>query len=394
MSGPRILLAALVAALLANLLPAAALAVPPDAPTSVIGTVVGPQSLTFDWDAPAGGDPVVDYVVTLTPGGVTATVVDSIATFENLVQGTTYEASVVARDLEEESSSPGVSAPILLALVPDAPVVSAVGSSSSSVSVSWSAPAANGSTITGYQVSLSPGGQAATTAAGDLNHVFSGLSASTQYTVSVVATSNNGPGGAGTATATTSAPDPGPPVVIPVIPGAPAGVVAAATAPFARSVVVSWVAPANTGGSPLTGFVVTLGGLALRPGAGQTSATFSAVAPGSHQPSVGATNAVGPGPVATGAAVEVRAFAPYNSEVAFVTQQYWDFLGRGPDGAGLAHREGVTRADGTNVDSVILSFMRSPEFSPRRAISRLYLAYFNRRPDKAGLDFWTAELAN
>ncbi len=143
----------------------------------------------------------------------------------------------------------------------------------------------------------------------------------------------------------------------------------------------------------MTGFVVTLNGVTLRPGPAATSVQFDGVAPGSHQPSVRATNAVGDGPTATGAAVEVRVFPPYNSEGAFVTQQYVDFLGRSPDAGGLTHWQGLTKADGSNVEEIILSFMRSPEFSPRRAASRLYLAYFDRRPEKDGLDFWTAELA-
>lgn len=38
--------------------------------------------------------------------------------------------------------------------------------------------------------------------------------------------------------------------------------------------------------------------------------------------------------------------------------------------------------------------MRSPEFSPRRGVARLYFAYFNRQPDKGGFDFWTRQISS
>ena len=46
------------------------------------------------------------------------------------------------------------------------------------------------------------------------------------------------------------------------------------------------------------------------------------------------------------------------------------------------------------IEQIIIEFMRSPEFAPRRSIVRLYKAYFDRNPDLPGFDFWAARLAS
>ncbi len=38
--------------------------------------------------------------------------------------------------------------------------------------------------------------------------------------------------------------------------------------------------------------------------------------------------------------------------------------------------------------------MESPEFGPRRAVVRLYQAYFGRLPDLEGFDFWSMRIAS
>lgn len=77
---------------------------------------------------------------------------------------------------------------------------------------------------------------------------------------------------------------------------------------------------------------------------------------------------------------------------AFVMQQYLDFLGRDGDAAGIEFWTAEldsgtqTRADCVN------NFVFSDEFQQQVApVSRLYLAYFLRIPDSAGLEFWITE---
>ena len=80
------------------------------------------------------------------------------------------------------------------------------------------------------------------------------------------------------------------------------------------------------------------------------------------------------------------------SNKAFVMQQYLDFLGRDGDTAGIEFWTAEldngtqTRADCVN------NFVFSDEFQQQVApVSRLYLAYFLRIPDSAGLEFWINE---
>ncbi len=100
--------------------------------------------------------------------------------------------------------------------------------------------------------------------------------------------------------------------------------------------------------------------------------------------------------IATGRLAQpiVLNFAPFVDEMAFVNQQYLDFLGRPAEAAGLAYWSGITNDDRSNVSAVIEGFMRSPEFAPRRGVARLYKAYFLRHPDIGGFDFWTQRLAS
>ncbi|MGI9599357.1 MAG: DUF4214 domain-containing protein [Acidimicrobiales bacterium] len=82
----------------------------------------------------------------------------------------------------------------------------------------------------------------------------------------------------------------------------------------------------------------------------------------------------------------------------FVKLIYSNVLGRNPDAGGLEHwagslDEGVSRGD------VMVGFSESSEFKNRTVadlasieangpIGRLYMAYFLRRPDEQGLDYW------
>ena len=81
----------------------------------------------------------------------------------------------------------------------------------------------------------------------------------------------------------------------------------------------------------------------------------------------------------------------------FAMQQYRDFLGREGDESGVYYW--TYRVDHNSYWSVTsramvtMSFFASDEFQGSvAAVIRLYFAYFNRIPDKAGLDYWLAQL--
>ena len=115
--------------------------------------------------------------------------------------------------------------------------------------VTFSPPASNGgSPITGYAVTPSPAtagwvdNNAGSTA---LTHVVANLTNGTPYTFTVRATNANGTGDPSAPSA---------PVTPATVPDAPTG---ASAIPWNRSAVVAFVAPASSGGSPITGYTVT-----------------------------------------------------------------------------------------------------------------------------------------
>ncbi len=80
---------------------------------------------------------------------------------------------------------------------------------------------------------------------------------------------------------------------------------------------------------------------------------------------------------------------PLTDPVAFVRQQYLDFLGREPDDGGLAYWAEQINSGRMTRAQVIDAFMRSDEFGKTIApIIRLYFAYFLRIPDYDGLLYW------
>lgn len=152
-----------------------------------------------------------------------------------------------------------------------------------SVTVSWLAPASDGgSAITGYTVTAAPGGAHCTTT-GALSCTVNGLTNGTPYTFTVTATNAAGTSGASApSAAVTPATVPGPPTGV----GGVAGDAA---------VLASWAAPANNGGSAITGYTVT-----AQPGGAQCTTTgalscaVSGLANGTaYTLTVTATNAAG-----------------------------------------------------------------------------------------------------
>ncbi len=139
------------------------------------------------------------------------------------------------------------------------PTINAVTAGARSLTVSWSAPSGDASGITAYDLRYirTDADETAdanwtveedvwTTGSGSLQYTLTGLTGGTQYDVQVgaVNAAGDGPWSATVAAATA-----------PVAPGAPAGLTAA-VADGKAQVDLSWTAPANTGGAPITGYKI------------------------------------------------------------------------------------------------------------------------------------------
>ena len=80
---------------------------------------------------------------------------------------------------------------------------------------------------------------------------------------------------------------------------------------------------------------------------------------------------------------------PLPDPVAFVTQQYLDFLRRAPDSVSLTNWVNQLNAGTISRDQLIYTLMNSGESQGRFGpIMRLYSAYFLRLPDYDGLMYW------
>ncbi len=183
--------------------------------------------------------------------------------------------------------------------------VTAVSATAGSVSatVKWHEPASGGP-VTTYTITpyIGSEAQSATTLNGSpplTEATIKGLTGGATYTFTVQAsnTAGSGPASEPSNAVTPSAPS---------APSAPAGVTASAAT---KQALVSWSAPTNEGGSPLTGYTVTpyIGSIAQTPahvGASTTSTTLTGLANGTaYTFAVTAGNEVGESAPATSNAV-------------------------------------------------------------------------------------------
>ena len=227
--------------------PSGAAILKPNAPSNV-SALAGNTQATVSWKAALLGGNPSSFTATASPGGRTCTTADGATlscTVTGLTNGTSYTFTVLATNNAGSSSSSSASAAVTPATVPGAPASVTATPSDSGATVSWNAPASNGgAAITGYTATASPGGATCSTT-GALTCDVTGLTNGTSYTFTVLATNR-----AGDSTAST----PSSSVIPSTLPGGPTNVQLTAGV---GQVEVSWSAPSDDGGSPITGYTVT-----------------------------------------------------------------------------------------------------------------------------------------
>lgn len=277
----------------------------PGAPTNVAATGAASTQSAVSWDAPAdAGDAAIDgYRVTSSGGQVCDAAASArTCTVTGLTNGTSYTFSVTAANFHGRSEASTASAAAVPSAVPDAPTgVQATSAANGQSVVSWTAPAQTGGAALGTYTATSSGGQLCTATHPATSCTVSGLANGTGYTFTVTAANVSGTG-------TASAPSA--PATPSTVPGAPTGVTGTA-GEDGRSV-VSWTAPAQTGGAAITAYTVTAtpGGRQCTWTGGPLACTVTGLANGTaHTFAVTATNASGTGAAsaASGAVTPVAA---------------------------------------------------------------------------------------
>ncbi len=164
----------------------------PAAPTHVVATA-GSQSAKISWTAAlANGAAITQYTATLSPGGFTCVTATLSCEVTDLTNGTTYVATVNARNVVGVGPASVAVTVTPKLLAPNPPVNILIRRLSGALAVHWSASFANGATITGYVVTATGGGMTRTCTTTGLGCVVRGLVNGIAYQVSVVAQSAGG----------------------------------------------------------------------------------------------------------------------------------------------------------------------------------------------------------
>src|SRR5881409_3910733 len=303
---------------------ATTLAVAPSPPTGLTATAVSSSQINLSWTAPNnGGSAITGYKIERsTDGGTTWTTIVSnsgstATTYSDtgLAHTTTYTYRVSAINSVGTGSPSSAISATTLAVVPSSPTgLGATAVSSSQINLSWTAPADNGgSAITGYKIERSTDGGSswstlvANTGISGTTYSDTGLAHTTTYTYRVSAINSVGTSPpSNTTSATTS-----------VVSSPPSGLAAAAVS--SSQINLSWTAPADNGGSAITGYKIERsmdGGSSwstLVANTGSTATTYSDTGLAhttTYTYRVSAINSVGTSPPSNGASATALAIAP------------------------------------------------------------------------------------
>ena len=285
----------------------------PAAPQQLTATGTTTSSVSVQWAAPGadGGAAVTGYRVTR--AGAAAQLLPAsagTATLSRLAPARTYTVGVAA------VNAIGVGAPATVRVttagsVPSAPQQLAGTTTVSSIALTWAAPADDGDVpVTGYQVRLN-GGAAQTVPATQLTATLGQLDPATPYSLTVAAVNAVGVGPAAPLSLHTGG----------TVPSIPRSVT---TSVSPSSITVHWAAPANTGGVPITKYLVhrSGGGIATLPATASSFVMAGLHAATGYTVTVTAGNVVGTGPAASTTVTTAVAIPPQTSPAPVSTSHY------------------------------------------------------------------------
>ena len=232
----------------------------PQNPTA--STALGTTSATISWTAPSNdgygntnASGITSYTVTGSPSGTCSSTSLGAPTtscvVSGLTPGTAYTFTVTASNTYGAGPASSATLAVTPLVTPGAPTgVAATNGDLSQSSVSWTAPTSTGgSPVTGYVVQYSSDGGAtwtvATSSASTSPYVVTGLTNGTPYVFEMAAANMVGAGAFSSPSAAVTPIGP---------PGAPTAV--AGTSYAKAQSTVSWSAPSNTAGAPITAYVV------------------------------------------------------------------------------------------------------------------------------------------
>lgn len=254
--------------------------------SAIVLTTATNSSAIIGWNAPAdtGGLAITGYNASVSPAVTKAVVSGMTITLTGFKLGTAYAVSVSA--INAKGTGQVLTTKVLVATVPAAPTVT-LTRTPTSVTLTWKAPTVTGgSKILRYVTSVTPSTLAYTTSG--TKAVFANLATGTRLTFSVAAVNAMGVGTPlVVATGTATAPD--------------APTLSYATKD-AKTVLVSWLSPVDTGGAKITGYKIRTssdGGKTFTAwaAASGTSATLAKPSAGATLTiEVAATNMYGTGP--------------------------------------------------------------------------------------------------
>ncbi|MFN8185364.1 MAG: fibronectin type III domain-containing protein [Candidatus Nanopelagicales bacterium] len=275
----------------------------PGQTTGVNGTP-GNAQVSLSWTAPTsnGGALITGYKIEVNDGTSWTTAVDdpgnatTTRTITGLTNGTQYKFRVSAINGIGTGSASPASADITPYTVPGKTTNVTGEPGDSQVTLSWTAPPANGSPITGYTIEVKADGTwttaVANTGSPATSRVVTGLSNGTQYRFRVTAINLAGPGTVSDDSALIT------PLAVPDAPTNVTGVAGDA------QVQLSWTAPAFNGGNPISGYRIDVssGGAwttaIANTGGTATSQVISSLTNGTgYRFRVAAINSFGTGPV-------------------------------------------------------------------------------------------------